>query len=169
MPATTPASPAISRISSPGEATKTDKSAIVRLCRISWPTVGKIIDRVTADEIDPARMENLYEIGVDEISPKKHHNCLTVVVNHRTGQVVWTDEGKDSAALDRFFAELGPERAQQLTAISMDMGKAYPASAAKNAPQATILGGVPRRQAGHPSLGRGPPPALEPPAKTRRP
>jgi transposase len=46
--------------------------------------------------------------------------------------------GKDSAALDRFFAELGRDRAKQLTAVSMDMGKAYPKSVAEHAPQATI-------------------------------
>ena len=119
-------------------ATKTDATAVTRLCRIAWPTVGAIVARVTADEIDPARLEHLYEIGVDEISYKKHHNYLTVVVNHTTGDVVWTDEGKDTAALDRFFAALGPERSKRLTAISMDMGKAYPASAAKHAPKATI-------------------------------
>ncbi len=119
-------------------ATKMDATAVARLCRIAWPTVGDIVARVSADEIDPARLEGLFEIGVDEISWKKAHNYLTVVVDHASGKVVWTDEGKDTAALDRFFAELGADRAKQLTAISMDMGKAYPASAAKHAKQATI-------------------------------
>ena len=102
------------------------------------PRSKDIVARVSVDEIDPARLKGLYEIDVDEISWKRHHNCLTVVVNHRTGEVVWTDEGKDTAALDRFFAELGSERAEPLVAISMDMGKAYPASAAEHANQATI-------------------------------
>jgi transposase len=55
---------------------------------------------------------------------RKHHNYLTVVVDHASGDVVWTGEGKNTAALDAFFAELGPERAARLHAISMDMGKA---------------------------------------------
>ncbi|MGH2604192.1 MAG: ISL3 family transposase, partial [Dehalococcoidia bacterium] len=65
---------------------------------------------------------------------------MTVVVDHATGDVIWTGEGKDTAALDAFFAELGPQRAARLQAISLDMGKAYPASAAKDghAPQAVI-------------------------------
>lgn len=40
--------------------------------------------------------------------------------------------------MDRFFDELGPERAKRLAAVSLDMGLAYPASVATHAPQATI-------------------------------
>ena len=83
-------------------AAKTDKTAVTRLLRIAWPTVGVIIDRVVAD--------GLVEIGVDEISWKRRHNYLTVVVDHATGGVIWTGPGKDAKALDAFFAELGRDR-----------------------------------------------------------
>ncbi len=121
-------------------ASKMDKTAVTRLLRIAWPTVGAIIDRVVADGLDPDRLDGLVAIGADEISWKKHHHYLTVVVDHASGDVVWAGEGKDTKALDAFFAELGPERAGRLEAISLDMGKAYPASVAKkgHAPQATI-------------------------------
>ena len=121
-------------------ASKTDKTAVCRLLRIAWPTVGAIVERVVADGLDPGRFDGLAEIGVDEISWRRRHHYLTVVVDHASGDVIWTGEGKDTAALDAFFAELGPERAGRLRAISLDMGKAYPKSAAKrgHAPQATI-------------------------------
>jgi transposase len=121
-------------------ASKMDKTAVCRLLRIAWPTVGVIVERVVADGLDPDRLDGLVDIGVDEISWKKHHNYLTVVVDHASGDVVWTGEGKDTAALDAFFAELGPERSGRLEAVSLDMGKAYPKSVAKtgHAPQATI-------------------------------
>ena len=121
-------------------ASKTDKTAVCRLLRIAWPTVGAIVERVTADGLDDSRLDGLVDIGVDEISWKKHHHYLTVVVDHASGDVVWTGQGKDTAALDRFFAELGPTRAARLQAVSLDMGKAYPKSVAKNghAPQAQI-------------------------------
>ncbi len=119
---------------------KTDKTAVCRLLRIAWPTVGAIIERVVADGLDPHGLDGLVSIGVDEISWKKRHNYLTVVVDHAAGDVIWTGPGKDAAALDAFFAELGPQRAAELTAVSMDMGKAYPKSARKkgHAPQAQI-------------------------------
>jgi len=121
-------------------ATKTDKTTIGRLVRIDWETVGRICSRVVADELDPARLDDLFEIGVDEISWKKHHNYITLVTNHRTRKVVWGAKGKDSAALDGFFDELGEERSSQVTAVSMDMGPAFAKSvrAEGHAPQAVI-------------------------------
>ena len=55
-------------------AVKMDQDALRRLVAIDWDTVGRICDRVVADELDPGRLDNLYDIGVDEISWKKHHN-----------------------------------------------------------------------------------------------
>jgi transposase len=88
-------------------ATKTDETAVTRLMRIDWDTVGRICQRVAACELDPARLDELYEIGVDEVSWPKHHNYLTVVVNHRTNRVVWGAEGRDAGTLDRLLDELG--------------------------------------------------------------
>ena len=80
-------------------ATRTDQSAIATFCRIDWDTVGRICERVVADELDDARLDSLVRIGVDEVSWRKHHNYLTLVVDHETGKVVWGAEGKDSATL----------------------------------------------------------------------
>jgi transposase len=119
-------------------ATKMDQTAVTQLTRTNWRTVGEVINRVVADELDPQRLENLCDIGVDEISYKKHHNYLTIVVDHHTGNVVWADEGKDSATLDRFFDKLGADQATRLTAVSCEVGRAYPKSVAEHALQATI-------------------------------
>jgi transposase len=53
-----------------------DKDVLRRLVGIDGDTVGRICDRVVADELDPGRLDGLYDIGVDEISWKKHHNYL---------------------------------------------------------------------------------------------
>lgn len=119
-------------------AARMDTTAITKLTRISWRTVGRIVERVVADELDPKRLDGLFEMGVDEISWRKHHNYLTLVANHRTGKVIWGGEGKNAATLDGFFNELGPERCAKLSAISMDMGGAFAKSAATHAPTATI-------------------------------
>jgi transposase len=60
-------------------ATTADKTTICRLVRIDWDTVGRIIERVTGDGLDPERLEDLFEIGVDEVSWRKHHRYLTLV------------------------------------------------------------------------------------------
>lgn len=119
-------------------ATKMDKTALCALVGIDWDTVGRICARVMADELDPGRLDDLFTIGVDEVSWKKHHNYLTLVADHDSGDIVWGDEGKDTKTLDGFFDELGTARSEQVEAVSMDMGLAFRKSVTTNAPQATI-------------------------------
>jgi transposase len=89
-------------------AARTDKSAICRLLRVDWDTVGRIITRVCAEELDPDRLSVLFDIGVDEVSWKRQHNYLTLVADHRKGKIVWGCPGAGEKAADRFFAELDP-------------------------------------------------------------
>ncbi len=77
-------------------ATSMDKTAVCRLVRIDWDTVGRMVTRVMRDGVDPARLEGLFEIGVEEVSWRRRHKDLTVVTDHRRGQVVWGAEGRDS-------------------------------------------------------------------------
>jgi transposase len=90
-------------------ATRTDKGTVKRLVRIDWDTVGRIIARVCADELDPGRLEGLFDIGIDEVSWRKQHRYLTLVVDHQRRKVVWGTEGAGENAADEFFAELDPE------------------------------------------------------------
>jgi len=121
-------------------ATTMDKTAVCRLVRIDWDTVGRVITRVMDTGLDPARLENLFDIGVDEVSWRRRHNYLTLVSDHRTAKVVWGHEGQDTATLDRFFAQLGPGGCEQLSAVSMDMSAAFIKSVTTpgHAPKATI-------------------------------
>jgi hypothetical protein len=50
-------------------ASRTDKTTITRLVRIHWRTVGRIIERVCTDELDPDRLDDLFEIGIVEPAP----------------------------------------------------------------------------------------------------
>ncbi len=102
-----------------------------RLLRIDWETVGRIIERVMATGLDPKRLDKLFVCGVDEISWRKGHSYLTLVSNNDTKKFIWGKEGKDTATLDSFFDELGKERSEAITAISMDMGPAFDKSARK--------------------------------------
>ena len=121
-------------------ATRMDKAATARLCRVSWRTVGRACERVVAGGLDPGRLDGLVRIGVDEISWRKHHRYLTLVVDHDRARVVWGAAGKDSATLDRFFDELGTQRSTAIQAVSMDLGPAFLKSvtAPGHAPQAIV-------------------------------
>lgn len=118
-------------------ATRTDKTTITRLLRIHWATVGRIIQRVCADELDPDRLEDLFEIGIDEVSWRKGHRYLTLITDHQRGKIVWGAEGSSAQVADEFFDEL-KGRCTQIEAISLDMGPGYAKSARAHAPQAVI-------------------------------
>ncbi len=121
-------------------ATRMDKTSIARLCRVSWRTVGRACQRVVASDLDPGRLDGLFRIGVDEISWRRHHKYLTLVVDHDRGRVVWGAEGKDAATLNDFFDALGPQRSSLIEAVSMDLGPAFLKSVRSegHAPQAIV-------------------------------
>ncbi len=85
-------------------ATQSSRTSVRQLMRVAWPTVGAIITRVRADiDAQVDRLAGLRRIGIDEISYKKNHRYLTVVVDHDTGRLVWAAPGNDKATLAAFF------------------------------------------------------------------
>lgn len=117
--------------------TKADKTTVSGFARIAWRTVGAICERVVVDVLDPDRLRGLVNIGVDEISWRKHHRYLTLVSDHDTSTIVWGAPGKDTATLHGFFDELA-DGGQSVEAVSMDMGPAYAKAVRERAPAAVI-------------------------------
>jgi transposase len=102
-------------------AVQCSKTAVTELCRIAWRTVGAIIARVWDDiERRHDRFADLRRIGIDEISYKRGHRYLTVVVDHDSGRLVWAAPGRDKDTLRRFFDALGEQRCAQITEVSAD-------------------------------------------------
>jgi transposase len=107
--------------------------------RVAWRTVGSIVARVCRD-IDARvdRLEGLRRIGIDEISYRKGHKYLTIVVDHDSGRLVWARPGRDAATLRLFFDELGPERSAALTHVSADTAGWIALVLGERAPQAVL-------------------------------
>ena len=102
-------------------ATQCSKTAVTELMRIAWRTVGSVIERVWADvEALGDRLDGLRRIGIDEISYKRGHRYLTVVVDHDSGRLLWAAPGRDRATLGAFFDLLGDDRCQLITHVSAD-------------------------------------------------
>lgn len=121
-------------------ATQCSKSAVCELMRISWLTVGRIIERVVAEQsarrVDS--LEGLRRIGIDELSYRKGQRYITVVVDHDSGRLVWAADGRDRKTVARFFEELGPERCQLLELVSSDMGDWITHVVGERCPAATL-------------------------------
>ena len=116
---------------------RTSKSATCQLLRVAWRTIGSIITRVNDDvEATIDRLAGLRRIGIDEISYKRGHRYLIVVVDHDTGRLVWAGPGRSESALNVFFDELGAARAGELTHVSADMADWIANAVARRAPNA---------------------------------
>ncbi len=120
-------------------AQQTSITATAKLMRTSWSTVGEIIRRVVARKLPLDLLDGLRRIGIDELSYKKHHQYVTVVVDHDRQRVVWTAPGKNADTVRAFFKALGAERAAKLELVSIDMSAAYIAAVEECAPAARIV------------------------------
>jgi transposase len=101
--------------------THTAKSTVVDLMRVAWRTVGSIISRVVADgRAAHDSFDGLVRIGIDEISYKRGHRYLTIVVDHDSGRLVWAAVGRDKKTLNKFFDLVGDDRCAKIRLVSAD-------------------------------------------------
>ena len=115
------------------------KKAISQYMRISWNTVGPIIERVRDElDIDPEhRYDNLTCIGIDETSYRKGYKYMTIVINHDTGAVIWASPGYGDDVLAKFFEELTEEQKASIKLVSADGAKYIARCVEKYCPNAT--------------------------------
>ena len=119
-------------------ATQCSKSAVGALMRVAWRRVGRTITRVVAgaeQQADP--LDGLGRMGIDEISHRKGHRYLTVVVDHDSGRLAWATPGRDQATLERFFDALGEQRCGQIRLVSADSAAWIKRVVAARCPRAT--------------------------------
>jgi transposase len=120
-------------------AVHTSRVAVAELLGVAWRTVGRMVTRVAQEAgqgVD--RLEGLRRIGIDELSHRKGHRYLTVVVDHDTGRLGWAASGHDEQTLGRFFVALGQDRASQLTQVSADAAAWIANTVARRCPQAVL-------------------------------
>ena len=114
------------------------KAAVCELMRVSWYTVGRIIERVVVDERarqgDPLKTpaDRDRRVLLSGRAALHHRRCC-----HDTGPLVWAEEGRDKETVARFFAELRPERSAGIELVSSDMGEWITRAVAERCPQAT--------------------------------
>jgi transposase len=113
------------------------KTPIAGLLRVAWDTVGRIVERVVADQLNETRLAGLVAIGCDEISYRRGQRYLTSIVDHATGAIVWCSPGRNAATLQAFFNELG-DRKQSIRAVSIDMSGSYAKAIRASVPDAEI-------------------------------
>lgn len=88
-------------------AVETSGSAASLLMRCSWRAIGAIGARVAADlRAGQGDLDGLRRIGIDEISYRRHHRYLLVVVDHDRKRLVHAVDGANMSTVNGFFDAL---------------------------------------------------------------
>src|SRR5439155_8701813 len=91
---------------------------------VSWDTVKDIQKADLKKRSKRIKLGKLKWIGIDEISIGHGHRYLTVVLDLKSGAVVYVGNGKGREALDAFWRRLSRSGAK-VQAVAIDMSKAY--------------------------------------------
>jgi transposase len=100
----------------------TTANDVAEYFRIGWHTVGSIAKRVqkALEEQQPNRFDDLEKIGIDETSYKKGHKYMTVIVDHKTGALIWAHKGHGKEVLTQFFEALTEEQRAKIKCVTAD-------------------------------------------------
>jgi transposase len=112
---------------------------IATLLFLHWAIIKEIIKRKLTKDYSKPDLRNITRISIDEISTKKGHVYLTVVINAETGDPIYVGDGKKAEALGDFWKLLGKRRCKRIEAVAIDLGRAYISAVKKNLPHATIV------------------------------
>ena len=105
---------------------------------VSWDVVKDIQKRHLTRRFGRPKLKNLRRIAIDEISIGKGHRYLTVVMDLRSGVVVFVGDGKGAEALEPFWRRLKASKAR-VEAVAIDMSPAYIRAVRENLPDAATV------------------------------
>jgi transposase len=102
---------------------------------VSWDIVKDIQKRHLVRKYSKPKLKGLKEIAIDELAIQKGNRYVTLVMNLRSGAVVFVGDGRGSEALTPFWKRLRGSGAK-VKAVATDMSKAYIKAVRENLPQA---------------------------------
>jgi transposase len=103
--------------------------------QISWDTIKDIQARNLQRRFGKPKLHKLREIAIDEIAVAKGHRYVTVVLNLRSGAVVYVGDGKGVESLEIFWKRVRRARAK-IQAVATDLSAAYIRAVRDNLPRA---------------------------------
>ena len=111
--------------------------AVAQHLQLGWDTVKEIQKRYLNKHFANPELKKLKKIAIDEICVGKG-KFLTLVLDLKTGAVVYVGNGKDSAALEPFWKKLKASRAK-VRAAAIDMSNAYTKAVRENLPNTVLV------------------------------
>jgi transposase len=111
---------------------------VANFLRVSWDLVKDIYKYYLKKRFSKPRLSKLKYIAIDEISIRKGHKYITLVMDLKSGAVIFVGDGKGADALAGFWKRLKVSRAK-LKAVSTDMSTAYVAAVRENLPGVPLI------------------------------
>ena len=111
---------------------------VARHLSVSWDVIKEMQKRDLTRRFSKPCLRDLQMIAIDEISVRKGHRYLTIVLDMISGAVIFVGNGKGSDALDPFWKKVKRAKAK-IEAVAMDMSPAYISAVSVHLPQAAIV------------------------------
>ena len=106
---------------------------------IDWKTVKNIDKFYLEHSCGKPDLKGLRILAVDEISIRKGHSYMTVVLDFLTGRVVFVGKERKAKTLKRFFNQLSICQRKKIEAVAMDMWDPFIKAVNDKLPRAKIV------------------------------
>ena len=100
--------------------------------QLDWKTIKEIDKQYLEAQYGKPNYDGLHILAVDEISLRKGHNYLTIVLDYETGRVVHVGKGRKAKTLMDFFNRLSSKQKKSIEAVVMDMWDPFIKAVKKN-------------------------------------
>lgn len=105
------------------------------LLGVTWDTLKDIHSRHLEYHYAPPSLEGVDCIGIDEFAVKRGHIYKTIVVDLRSGRILYVGEGKGSNALNGFWKRI-KRKGIDIKYVATDLSAAFISSVYKHCPNA---------------------------------
>lgn len=106
---------------------------------IDWKTVKNIDKYYLEKDYGQPDLTGLRVLAVDEISIRKGHSYLTIVLDFLTGRIVYVGKKRKAKTLKRFFNQLSISQRKKIEAVVMDMWDPFIKAVNDKLPNAKII------------------------------
>lgn len=110
-------------------------SDVARHLGLNWKTVKDIDKYYLERDYGQPDLNGLRILAVDEISIRKGHRYLTVVLDYLSGQVVFIGKDRKAETLKCFFDQFSDEQLNSIEAVVMDMWDPFIKAVKKKSPR----------------------------------
>lgn len=108
---------------------------VASLAGVGWDTVKRIFQSNMARDAARIDLKEVEFLAIDELYLGRMHKFITIVIDWRSGRVLYVAKGRGENALRPFFRKLRRAKAD-IKAVASDLSAAYAAAVIKNLPGA---------------------------------